>query len=176
MEWEVEELCKLGKIQPEMLEAAFKELWQRKPALYKSVIINAYLDEKINLGKAAELLGMHRLELQRELREKGVPIRVLSEEDVIFRLFADLLGKGESSCLSIAISRELKVLTDDKDARKLAQRRGVPVSGTIGVLVEAVREGLLSIEKGNAMLSDMIEKGYFSPFETLDELKRSMEK
>jgi len=83
MEWEIEELCKLVKIQPEILEAAFKELWQRNPALYKSVIINAYLDEKINLGKAAELLGVHRLELQNELREKGVPIRGLSKEDVI---------------------------------------------------------------------------------------------
>ena len=47
MEGEVEELCKLGKIPPEILEVALKELWQRKPALYKSVIINAYLDEKI---------------------------------------------------------------------------------------------------------------------------------
>mgnify|MGYP000035117842 FL=1 len=101
-------------------------------------------------------------------------IRVLkievSQEEFLFRLFAEMLGKGESSCLSIAISRDLKVLTDDIDARKLAQRRGVPVSGTIGVLIEAVREGLLSIEEGNLMLSDMIEKGYFSPFETFDEL------
>jgi len=38
----------LGKIQPDLLETALKELWQRKPTLYKSVIINAYLDEKIN--------------------------------------------------------------------------------------------------------------------------------
>ena len=93
-----------------------------------------------------------------------------SQEEFLFRLLAESLGKGESSCLSIAISRDLKVLTDDRDARKLAQRRGVPVSGTIGVLVEAVREGLLSIEEGNTMLSEMIEKGYFSPFEVLDEL------
>ena len=101
-------------------------------------------------------------------------IRVLkvesSQEEFLFRLLAESLGKGESSCLSIAISRDLKVLTDDRDARRLAQRRGVPVSGTIGVLVEAVREGLLSVEEANTMLSDMIEKGYFSPFETLDEL------
>ena len=83
MEWEIEELCKLGKIQPEIVDAVFKELWQRNPALYKLVIINAYLDEKINLGKAAELLGVHVLELQRELREKGVPIRVPSKKDVI---------------------------------------------------------------------------------------------
>ena len=80
MEWEVEELCKLSKIQPEILEVALKELWQRKPALYNSVIISAYLDEKINLGKAAELLGV---QLQKELREKGIPIRGPSKEDVI---------------------------------------------------------------------------------------------
>ena len=39
-------------------------------------------------------------------------------------MFAESLGKGESSCLSIAVSRDLKVLTDDMDARELAQRRG----------------------------------------------------
>ena len=93
-----------------------------------------------------------------------------SQEEFLFRLFAESLGKGESSCLSIALSRNVKVLTDDMDARKLAQRRGVPISGTIGVLVEAVREGLLSIVEGNIALFGMIEKGYFSPFETLDEL------
>ncbi len=92
------------------------------------------------------------------------------QEEFLFRLFADSFGKGETSCLSIAISRDLKVLTDDKDARKLAQRRGVPVSGTIGVLVDAVREGLLSIEEANTLLLDMVEKGYFSPLETLDGL------
>jgi len=83
MEWEVEELHKLSKIQPDMVDAALKELWQKNPALYKSVVINAYLDEKINLGKAAELLGVDRLELQRELKAKGIPIRSPSREDVI---------------------------------------------------------------------------------------------
>lgn len=72
--------------------------------------------------------------------------------------------------MSIAISRNLKVLTDDLDARRLAQRRGIPVSGTIGILVEAVRRGILSVDEGNAMLSKMTAKGYFSPFERLDEL------
>jgi len=93
-----------------------------------------------------------------------------SQEDSLFRLLTASLGKGEASCLSIAISRNLKVLTDDLDARRLAQRRGVPVSGTIGILVEAVRTGILSVDEGNAMLSKMTAKGYFSPFERLDEL------
>ena len=83
MEWEVEELHKLSKIQPDIVDGALKELWQRNPELYKSVVINAYLDEKINLGKAAELIGIDRLELQKELRIKGIPLRSLSKEDVI---------------------------------------------------------------------------------------------
>lgn len=83
MEWEVEELHKLSKIQPDIINSALKELWQRNPDLYKSIVINAYLDEKINLSKAAELLGVDRMELQTELRAKGVPIRFLSKEDVI---------------------------------------------------------------------------------------------
>jgi len=83
MEWEVEELHKLSKIQPDVVSGALKELWKRNPDIYKSVVINAYLDEKINLGKAAELLEVDRMELQKELRTRGIPIRFLSKEDVI---------------------------------------------------------------------------------------------
>ena len=120
--------------------------------------------EELKLGEQRNVLPKRDWQWIRVLKIE------VSQEEFLFRLFAEMLGKGESSCLSIAISRDLKVLTDDKDARKLAQRREVPVSGTIGVLVEAIREELLSIEEGNTMLSDMIEQGYFSPFETLDEL------
>ena len=82
MEWEVEELHKLSKIQPDVVDGALKELWRKNPNLYKSVVINAYLDEKINIGKAAELIGIDRMELQKELKAKGIPIRILSREDV----------------------------------------------------------------------------------------------
>jgi predicted nucleic acid-binding protein len=93
-----------------------------------------------------------------------------AQEKFLFQLFSLSLGKGESSCLSIATTRNCKMLTDDLDARKLAQRKGIPVSGTIGVLVAAVRRGILSSDESNAMLSKMIDKGYFSPVERLDEL------
>ena len=83
MLWEVEELQKLSDIQPEVVERALDDLWKANPALHKEVIVNAYLDEKISLGKAAELLGIFRLELMRELRIKGIPIRHLSKEDIV---------------------------------------------------------------------------------------------
>ena len=92
------------------------------------------------------------------------------QEEFLFRLFSASLGKGESSCLSLATTRNLKMLTDDLDARRLAQRKGIPVSGTIGVLIAAVRGGIISFDEGNLMLSKMIDKGYFSPFDKLNEL------
>lgn len=82
MLWEVEELIKLSEIQPEMVEDALKDLWEKKPSLHKSVVINAYLDSKISLAKASDILDVSRVELEKELREKGIPIRHLSREDV----------------------------------------------------------------------------------------------
>ena len=82
MLWEVEELKKISEIYPEMVEGAIKYLWIKNPDLYKTVVINAYLDKKINLSKASELLKMTRVELERELKQKGIPIRHLSQEDI----------------------------------------------------------------------------------------------
>ncbi len=82
MLWEVEELQKISNFQPELVSQALGNLWKSYPELYKDVVLNAYLDEKINLSKAAELLLITRNELSQELRVKGVPQRNLSKIDV----------------------------------------------------------------------------------------------
>jgi predicted HTH domain antitoxin len=56
-------------------------------------IITDYLDGEISLSKAAELLGMTRIELQRKLKEQGIPIRSLSIDDV----FADVEAFRDAS-------------------------------------------------------------------------------
>lgn len=83
MLWEVEALKKVGELQPEIIEEILEDLWRRRPELYRSVIINAYIDERINLGKASELLRISRMELEKELKAKGIPVRHLSTEDII---------------------------------------------------------------------------------------------
>jgi len=98
-------------------------------------------------------------------------LRIESEQEKYsFDLFRQRLGKGESACLSLAANRNLKVLTDDLDTRRLAQRREIPVSGTIGVLVAAVKKGIISLEEGNRLLKKMIEYGFYSPLTALDSL------
>ncbi|MEA2055066.1 MAG: UPF0175 family protein [Candidatus Thermoplasmatota archaeon] len=81
--WAFEELRKLDEMQPEAIDEILKEIRVKNPDIFKSLVIGAYIDEKINLSKAAELLETTRIELRRDFRKKGVPIRSISREDVI---------------------------------------------------------------------------------------------
>ena len=93
-----------------------------------------------------------------------------ADEEAHFSTLNRRFGKGEASCLAIALSRNLRLLTDDFDVRKFAQRMGIPISGTIGVLVMAVEKGIISRNEANKLLLEMIEKGFRSPIRSLDEL------
>lgn len=48
-----------------------------------------------------------------------------------------LLDAGESAVLLLAQSRSVPVLVDERKARRVASRLGIPVVGTVGVLVAA---------------------------------------
>jgi predicted HTH domain antitoxin len=81
MRWALEQLSKLDEAQPDLVEDALQTLWQQRPALLRRVVIGAYLDQQISLSRAAELVGLTRPELQRQLVQEGIPIRSLSEEE-----------------------------------------------------------------------------------------------
>jgi len=40
------------------------------------LVLDAYLGRQINLGKAAELLGLHELELRERFLELSIPLRL----------------------------------------------------------------------------------------------------
>ncbi len=80
------------------------------------------------------------------------------------------LHRGEASCLVIAAHRGWAFLTDDARARKAARGSSVTISGTLGILVQAVKALLLSLDEANTLLSQMIHAGYRSPYSNLAEL------
>jgi predicted nucleic acid-binding protein len=84
--------------------------------------------------------------------------------------FDPLLDPGEAARLALAISRGFALVTDDLAARRLAQERDVPLTGTVGILLAQVRDGLLSLIEANTMLAKMIERRFRSPVGRLDEL------
>ena len=80
------------------------------------------------------------------------------------------LQAGEAACLALAEARQGLLLTDDGRARRLAGDLNVQISGTIGALVRLVHREVLSPSQGDALLSDMMSRGYRSPVRSLGEL------
>ena len=80
------------------------------------------------------------------------------------------MDPGEASCLALAVSRGLVLVTDDLAARQLAQERDVLLTGTIGILLTLVRDGSLPLTEANAILAEMLERRYRSPVDHLDDL------
>ncbi|MPZ24719.1 MAG: DUF3368 domain-containing protein, partial [Dehalococcoidia bacterium] len=61
------------------------------------------------------------------------------------------LGAGESEAISLAIELQAtQVILDDEPARKLAQTLGLPLIGTLGVLLAAKRAGILTAMRPTA--------------------------
>ena len=75
-DWTFEQLTKLHKQQPQLVDAALQKLIENDPDLAWSLVVSAYLDEEINLGKAAELLDLHELVLRERFISLGIPLRV----------------------------------------------------------------------------------------------------
>jgi predicted HTH domain antitoxin len=102
--WELDQLFKLRERQPHLLESVVKRLVQENEDIRWSVVVGAYEDRQINLGKAAELLGVTELELRRRFIDLGIPLRVgpadlaeaRAEVEAVRAWFADEADKGSS--------------------------------------------------------------------------------
>ncbi len=74
--WQIKQLEKLSDIDPGLVDNMLLHLQESDPDRYEKLVIGAYLDRDINLGKAAELLGVHPVELRRQFLKKGIPVRI----------------------------------------------------------------------------------------------------
>jgi predicted HTH domain antitoxin len=75
-EWLVEELPRLFRERPDLLHPFLSSLLDESEELRWSLAVRAYQERRINLGKAAEFLGLHELELEERFLELGIPLRV----------------------------------------------------------------------------------------------------
>jgi predicted nucleic acid-binding protein len=90
------------------------------------------------------------------LQHYSFPILDLSELASRSYVPAWELGAGERQLLALAQSFPAAlVLLDDELAREEARRLGIPVKGTIGILVQAFREGLLDTEEVELLLLEI---------------------
>jgi uncharacterized protein len=99
----------------------------------------------------------------------GIVELLRAERDRFIELRRDL-ESGEAACIAIVEARGGVVLTDDLDARQLASRLKIEISGTVGVLGKLLRREILTLAQGDGLLAEMIVRGYRSPVRSLREI------
>lgn len=92
------------------------------------------------------LAGEDGVNSLQSLRETGGLDVVTAEEGALFAEFRRDLDRGESAALSYAVETDAdRLLLDEREARQAARRHEIPVTGAIGILLQAAQEGKISL-------------------------------
>ncbi len=86
---------------------------------------------------------------------------IKSEKIALMRDLPRSLGQGERSVISLALRENIKrVLIDEAKARTIARFKGLVPRGTLRVLWDAYKEGIIGREDIESLTLDLIQKGY----------------
>lgn len=140
-------------------------------------VLEALYDQKAQITEfvLAEIVkgiqsGHNDLErIQDSMREgwlKEVHVHGKREKS-LFETLSVSLGLGEASSIAVAKFRQFVLASDDRTARREAGLLGIQLTGTLGILQEAVKRDVVKVNKADSILSKMIEHGFFSPLRTL---------
>ncbi len=118
--------------------------------------------------------GYKRLSmLRKEIREgwiKEITLKT-SEEKTLFESLSVSLGFGEASSIAAAKVRGFVFACDDWVARKEATLLGVKLTGTIGILLKAVKKRFIDRKRSDEILHHMIAQGFYSPVNSIEDVK-----
>lgn len=91
-------------------------------------------------------------------------------DSTLSNLLRMTVGSGEAEAIALAIQMKHQLITDDKQARSIAEQLGVKVKGTLGVLLLAKQAGIIENVRSNV---DALELNGFHLSEALrDEILR----
>jgi len=75
-EWLIDELPRLYRERPDLVHPLLRSLLDESEELRWSLAVRAYQERRINLGKAAEFLGIDEQKLRELFLELGIPLRL----------------------------------------------------------------------------------------------------
>ncbi|HJP95741.1 MAG TPA: DUF3368 domain-containing protein [Candidatus Saccharimonadales bacterium] len=70
-----------------------------------------------------------------------------------------LVDDGEAEAIALAGERGVRLILDDRQARLVAKNLGIPIIGTVGILAQAKRAGIITSLK--PVLSELEAKGFY---------------
>ena len=135
---------------------------------------NSYITDFVSAENTKGVLaGFNQLIRIREALKDGwlkeITLRSKAEK-TLFESLSVSIGFGEASSIAIAKTRTFVFACDDRAARREAGLLGIKLTGTIGVLVKAVGERIVNPKKADELLTRMIDYGFYSPVESIEEI------
>jgi uncharacterized protein len=111
---------------------------------------------------ASEFLATHDAARQRALAETNW-LQTVSLSDPRHALTYTGLDRGEAEVLALAVEHNARlVIMDERQGRRYAHRLGLPLTGTLGLLLLAKEEGLITAVA--PLIQQLLDQGlYFSP-------------
>jgi len=91
-------------------------------------------------------------------------------EKTLLETLSVSLGFGEASSIAAAKVRGYMFVSDDKVARREAKLLGIKLTGTIGILVKAVKKRIINTKTADSYLKKMIAQGFYSPVISIKEI------
>jgi predicted nucleic acid-binding protein len=135
--------------------------------LLDSPVVVPAVREEIERGERAgyEYLGAAVETLGESLAVREVPSEA-DDSDI-----RDRLDIGEAESILGALAHGGTIATDDLAARRVAERRDLPVTGSIGLLVLGVEREQIDSKTADEWLDGWRKhRGYYAPVESVKEL------
>jgi len=124
------------------------------------------VQEELEAGAETHLYIEHALAI---LGDQIPVITPSASAEKVEKQLLESLDPGEAQALAVAEVADGMVVTDDGDARTTAKKRGVDLTGSIGLLVRFVEDGHILPETADGYLKCWIdEAGFRSPARDFD--------
>ncbi|MGH9770400.1 MAG: hypothetical protein ACRD4Q_01645 [Candidatus Acidiferrales bacterium] len=92
----------------------------------------------------------------------------------MYAQFRKTLGKGESACLALAAIHDWLLASDDNQPafrRRVSERlRPGRMLNTVGIIVRAIQEGVVTLAEANAMIPVLAKHRFRLPFDSFEHL------
>lgn len=142
-------LAKIGRLS--LLKGVFKSIY----------VPEAVFDEAVTQGKALNMIDAFIIE--KAVGDWIIRERVEPEVDAEYR-FIDTntrLGTGEKEALKLCKQLgALYFIADDREASRVSRILNIKPVGTLGVLVEAYRQGLIAKAEALQILEALMKAGF----------------
>jgi predicted nucleic acid-binding protein len=132
-------------------------------------LTSAVLDEVLD-GLVAGYPALAEIEVALQSGKFRLASPLTGIERQRYRELLRTMAPGEAACIACAKERGGIVVTDDRVARKCCSERNLRFTGTVGILKASCRDGTLSPDRADALLSAMIKAGYHSPVHRISDL------